>query len=61
MVKREPKSLKDKNSIIFKSIILYHKIPDILRTYNTKKIKKHIKDFIFQNFANNSIPKYDND
>ena len=29
MVKREPKGNKDKNTIIFKSIFLYNKMPDI--------------------------------
>ena len=34
-------------------------MPDIFRTYNPKKLKKPLKDFIFNTFANNCIPKYD--
>ena len=59
IIKREPKGNKDKNTIIFKSIYLYNKMPDIFQTYNPKKLKKPLNDFIFNTFANNCIPKYD--
>ena len=59
MVKREPICNKDKNTLIFKSIYLYNKMPDIFRTYNPKKLKKPLKEFIYNTFSSNFIPKYD--
>ena len=60
LVKRQALSVKDKQTLIFKSVYLYNKLPDIFKTYNVKKLKKHLKEFIFEHFPSNSIPKNEN-
>ena len=57
IVRREPISNKDKNTLIFKSIYLYNKMPDIFCKYNPKKLKKPLKAFIYNTFSSNCIPK----
>ena len=60
LVIREPKSNKERQTLIYKSIFLYNTLPDIFKTYNPKKLKKYLREYIFHNFPNNSIPKNEN-
>ena len=59
LIVKQHKSNKVKQSIINKSIYLYNQLPDELRTYNTKKLTKHLRQYIFEYFPNNTIPKND--
>ena len=60
LVIREPKSNKERQTLIYKSIFLYNTLPDIFKTYNPKKLKKYLREYIFHNFPNNSLPKNEN-
>ena len=50
-------SNKGTQSLIYRATYLYNLLPDIFRTYNTKKFKKHVTQHILDNFQNNNIPK----
>merc|ERR1712240_569579 len=59
LMKEQTNSSKLQQTVMFKSVYLYNLLPDQLRTYNPKKLKKHLKEFIYQYFPNNNIPKFD--
>ena len=58
-MKEQTSSAKLQQTVMFKSVYLYNLLPDQLRTYNSKKLKKHLKEFIYNYFPNNNIPKFD--
>ena len=57
MIKKAHKSKVASQSLLYRAIYLYNKLPDHFRTYNVKKFTKTIGSYILENFANNSIPK----
>ena len=59
IVAKQHKSIKVKPLLINKSIYLYNQLPDELRTYSPKKLAKHLRQYIFEYFPNNIIPKND--
>ena len=46
-------------SLLYRSIFLYNKLPYDLRTFNTKKLSRHLQNSIGDYFPNNSIPNND--
>ena len=59
LMKEQTSSSKLQQTVMFKSVYLYNLLPDQLRTYNSKKLKKYLKEFIYNYFPNNNIPKFD--
>ena len=57
LIREKSPSIKCSQSLIYRAIYFYNQLPDIYRTYNTKKFKKYATDYITENFANNNIPK----
>ena len=59
LMSEQTKSSKLQQTVIYRSVYLYNLLPDQLRTYNPIKLKKHLKEFLYEYFPNNSIPKFD--
>merc|ERR1712240_340878 len=55
LMKEQTNSSKLQQTVMFKSVYLYNLFPGQLRTYIPKKLKKHLKEFIYQYFPNNNI------
>ena len=58
-VKETPKGQKVKDSIIYRSIFLYHKLDYEVCQYNSKKLNKYLKGNIQYIFPYHKIPKDD--
>ena len=51
LMKNKSQSIKANQSIIPRAVFLYNKLPDIFRTYNSKKFKKTISKTYFWKFS----------
>ena len=58
-IKIRHKSNNATKSLLYRSIFLYNKLPYDLRTFNTKKLSRHLQNSIGDYFPNNSIPNND--
>ena len=57
LMKKSHKSQKVTNSLFFRSLFLFNKLDNEVRTYNPKKISKYLQDNIKYIFPFNKIPK----
>ena len=59
-IKKQHPSIKVKQSLVYKSVFLYNSLPEDLRTFNPKKLTKHLCLYVLKYFSNNLILKNDN-
>ena len=57
LIREQSPSIKCSQSLIYRAIFFYNQLPDVYRTFNTKKFKKYVTEYITENFSNNNIPK----
>ena len=60
MMKLRPTDQNMSNSLFYRTIFIYNKLDDNIRTANPKMFAKKLYDYLKSNFAPFDIPKIDN-